>query len=443
MSVKNGRTITVSEYGKIYAGEVYDGVLINQKDIQELRSYIDNQNSSGSNESDNFLRSIVNGVQVKNYVGVLQTNSGLTIEILPKIYRQSKKTNDGKSKETTDEEAVRKLFLKMLKTVRVIKGKTFKLTNLNTNRNDILEVFISMFLEELSKVIKYGLKSNYVSVKSNERFLKGKLLMTQHIRKNSINKSHFYNEFDEYLIDVPENQLLKTTLEFLLKRSKDNNNLRLIREQLVYFDFVSTTKDVQQSLSKIQLGRNYRYYEQSLNWCEIFLSGKSFTAFRGSNLAFAILFPMEKIFEAYIAHIVKKVLSNCDVSTQDATCWLFDNTEETKRSYKLRPDIVVTNRESELTTIADKKWKILTTKNGPSQADLYQMYAYFTRYVHQGSNVKEVVIIYPYSDEYPEKKFQSTKVNNGEVSARIRIKYIDLLSNDIEEQIKETFKSSC
>ncbi|MBO1307816.1 McrC family protein [Enterococcus sp. 669A] len=438
MRVKNDRTITVSEYDKICKDDEYSDVTITLEDIRELKSYIDDQNSSDESDSDesrNFLRSIRNGVQVKNFVGVLQTDSGLTIEILPKIY--------GKSKKSTDEEAVRKLFLQMLKTVRVINGKTFKLTNLNTNRNDILEVFISMFLEELSKVIKYGLKSNYVSVQSNERFLKGKLLMTQHIRKNSINKSHFYNEFDEYLIDVPENQLLKTTLEFLLKRSKDNNNLRLIREQLVYFDFVSTTKDIQQSISKIQLGRNYRYYEQSLNWCEIFLSGKSFTSFRGSNLAFAILFPMEKIFEAYIAHIVKKVLSDCDVSTQDTTCWLFDTTEEAKRSYQLRPDIVVKN--SKWTTIADTKWKILDHK-GPSQADLYQMYAYFTRYEHQGSNVKEVVIIYPYSDEYPEKKFQSTKVRNSEVSAeiiaRIRIKYIDLLSNDIEEQIKETFKSS-
>lgn len=273
------RTISIREFGRIYP----DSKHIFKRDIEELRAYIDEQNSkdfTGQSDIEEFLKPIKNGVQANNYVGVLQTKSGLTIEILPKIA--------GRTEEATDTR-VRQLFLEMLKAVRSINGKTFKLTNLNAKKNNLLEVFISMFLNESDMIIKRGLKSSYVTVQSNEKFLKGKLLMTQQLRKNIVNQSYFFNEYDEFMTNSAENQLIKTTLEYLLKNSRDNNNLRIIREQLVYFEFVDLTNSPEQTFQKVSIGRNYTYYEQTLDWCRIFLSRKSFTSFKGSSLAFAIL----------------------------------------------------------------------------------------------------------------------------------------------------------
>ena len=359
---------------------------------------------------------------------MLQTKSGLTIEILPKIA--------GRTEEATDSR-IRQLFLEMLKTVRSINGKTFKLTNLNAKKNNLLEVFISMFLTESDMIIKRGLKSSYVTVQSNEKFLKGKLLMTQHLRKNSVNQSYFYNEYDEFLTNSAENQLVKTTLEYLLQNSRDNNNLRIIREQLVYFEFVDLTNAPEQTFQKVSIGRNYKYYAQTLDWCRIFLSRKSFTSFRGSSLAFAILFPMEEIFEAYIAHKLKKSLPDANVSAQDKKYSLFDRTNETKAGYRLRPDLVV-RYENDQTTIADTKWKVLDS-SGPSQADLYQMYAYYTRYRHKSENVDKVVLIYPYSTSYSENEFRSTQSSSEELGAKIQVRFVDLLSGDLDEQLVSLF----
>ncbi|MCO4566509.1 hypothetical protein Si084_01709 [Streptococcus infantarius subsp. infantarius] len=225
------RTISIREFGRIYP----DGKHIFKRDIEELRAYIDEQNFkdfTGQSDIEEFLKPIKNGVQANNYVGVLQTKSGLTIEILPKIA--------GRTEEATDTR-VRQLFLEMLKAVRSINGKTFRLTNLNAKKNNLLEVFISKFLNESDMIIKRGLKSSYVTVQSNEKFLKGKLLMTQQLRRNIVNQSYFFNEYDEFMTNSAENQLIKTTLEYLLKNSRDNNNLRIIREQLVYFEFVDLT----------------------------------------------------------------------------------------------------------------------------------------------------------------------------------------------------------
>ena len=228
MSNREKRLITVREFQPIFAEQYIDGVYISKKDIQELRNYIDEQNSkklAGHTGINEFLKPIKNGVQVNNYVGIIQTNSDLTIEILPKIY--------GKNWKATDAHIIRELFLRMIRTIKRVDGKTFNMANLNSRKSNLLELFISMFLAESDQIIKRGLKSTYIAVQSNEKFLKGKLLMMQQLRKNSINQSNFYNEFDEFLINSPENQLIKTTLEFLLSQSRDNTNLRLIREQLL------------------------------------------------------------------------------------------------------------------------------------------------------------------------------------------------------------------
>ena len=417
------RTISIREFGRIYP----DGKHIFKRDIEELRAYIDEQNSkdfTGQSDIEEFLKPIKNGVQANNYVGVLQTKSGLTIEILPKIA--------GRTEEATDTR-VRQLFLEMLKAVRSINGKNFRLTNLNTKKNNLLEVFISKFLNESDMIIKRGLKSSYVTVQSNEKFLKGKLLMTQQLRRNIVNQSYFFNEYDEFMTNSAENQLIKTTLEYLLKNSRDNNNLRIIREQLVYFEFVDLTNSPEQTFQKVSIGRNYTYYEQTLNWCRIFLSRKSFTSFKGSSLAFAVLFPMEEIFEAYIAYMMKKSIPDANVSAQDKKYSLFDRTNETKAGYRLRPDLVV-RFEDNRTIIADTKWKVLDS-TGPSQTDLYQMYAYYTRYRHKSENVDKVVLIYPYSSSYSENEFRSTQFSSEELGAKIQVRFVDLLSGDIGKQL--------
>ncbi|MCO4473261.1 McrC family protein [Streptococcus infantarius] len=417
------RTISIREFGRIYP----DGKHIFKRDIEELRAYIDEQNSkdfTGQSDIEEFLKPIKNGVQANNYVGVLQTKSGLTIEILPKIA--------GRTEEATDTR-VRQLFLEMLKAVRSINGKNFRLTNLNTKKNNLLEVFISKFLNESDMIIKRGLKSSYVTVQSNEKFLKGKLLMTQQLRRNIVNQSYFFNEYDEFMTNSAENQLIKTTLEYLLKNSRDNNNLRIIREQLVYFEFVDLTNSPEQTFQKVSIGRNYTYYEQTLNWCRIFLSRKSFTSFKGSSLAFAVLFPMEEIFEAYIAYMMKKSIPDANVSAQDKKYSLFDRTNETKAVYRLRPDLVV-RFEDNRTIIADTKWKVLDS-TGPSQTDLYQMYAYYTRYRHKSENVDKVVLIYPYSSSYSENEFRSTQFSSEELGAKIQVRFVDLLSGDIGKQL--------
>ena len=152
-------------------------------------------------------------------------------------------------------------------------------------------------------------------------------------------------------------------------------------------------------------------------------------------MAFALLFPMDKIFEAYVSDLVRKTLSDYNVSLQDRKIWLFDEHEKQSSSYRLRPDIVI--RSDESTVIADTKWKVLKA-DGPTQADLYQMYAYHTRYSHKGEKVQKVVLLYPYSKEFLQTEFHSLTDIPDTNGVQVAVRHLDLYG-DVEGQIRDLF----
>ena len=76
----------------------------------------------------------------------------------------------------------------MLKTLKSHPFKNINIANLKSINLPLLEIFISMFLDEVSKLIKIGIKSDYVELEDNLKFLKGKLKISEQIRKNIVHR---------------------------------------------------------------------------------------------------------------------------------------------------------------------------------------------------------------------------------------------------------------
>jgi len=300
-------------------------------------------------------------LQAQKFVGLIQMKDGTTIEILPKIKNLGNDT-------------LKQILLKMLKTLKNSPFKTFNTANLQNSKMPLLEIFISMFLDEMDKLIKRGIKSDYISKEENLKFLKGKLKLNEQIKKNFIHKERFFVEYDEFLSDRIENRLIKTTLKFLYKLSKLNKNQQRIREFMFVFDEVGVSHNIKNDFKKVNLNRQMKDYEKVLLWSEIFLMGNSFTSYKGDNVAFALLFDMNLLFESYVGNYLKKC-NGFEVSLQDRGKYLV----ETPQKFALKPDIVIKNKK----IIADTKWKILSeekSNNGINQADMYQLYVYGKKY---------------------------------------------------------------
>lgn len=339
--------ITLTEFERIYQHDIC------KKDFGDIENFI----LKNSDENAPFLR-IASGVggkfiQARNYVGVLQTKSGLTIEILPKIADKN------------DAERSKAVFIKMLRTLKNFPFKISNLASLKTQNLPLLEIFISMFLCELEALVKKGIKSDYVALEENLNFLKGKLNINEQIKRNSIHKERFYVGYSEFLSDIKINRIIKTTLKFLYKKSNSSKNQQKIRELLFIFDEVSECEDYKNFFAKLVINRQVRHYEQTLLWCKIFLLGNSFTPHKGDDLAFALLFDMNALFESYVGNFIKKKFSGTILQHSEK------HLVEEPKSFKLRPDIFLKGK-----FIADTKWKIISSKDDISQADLYQLYAY-------------------------------------------------------------------
>ena len=346
---QNQRIIT--EFERIYQHD------IDKKDFGDIENFI----LKNSDENAPFLR-IASGVggkfiQARNYVGVLQTKSGLTIEILPKIADKN------------DAERSKAVFIKMLRTLKNFPFKSSNLASLKTQNLPLLEIFISMFLCELEALVKKGIKSDYVALEENLNFLKGKLNINEQIKRNSIHKERFYVRYSEFLSDININRIIKTTLKFLYKKSNSSKNQQKIRELLFIFDEVLECEDYKNFFAKLVINRQVKHYEQTLLWCKIFLFNNSFTPHKGDDLGFALLFDMNALFESYVGNFIKKSFPGTILQHSEK------HLIEDPKSFRLRPDIFLEGK-----FIADTKWKIIKLKDDILQADLYQLYAYGKKY---------------------------------------------------------------
>ena len=358
-----------------------------------------------------YKRNIGNIVSIKNYVGLIQMKNGYQIQILPKISFTN--SDDSENRNT------KKIFLNMLRSMRDFPSKVFNNSNIQVDRMNIYEIFINMYLQEIRRLIKIGLKSDYIFKEDNLNYYKGKLLTSQHFKINLVHKERFYVAYDEFNPNRVENKLIKATLLKLQKLTTSAENSKKIRQLLVFFEMIDASMNYIADFSKVRINRSNKDYETIMQWSKVFLLNKSFTTFSGSNNSRALLFPMEKVYESYVAKYLKKILEKdgWDVSSQDRGYYLFI---EPRLQFALIPDIIC--KHGKRTIIMDTKWKKLINNErinyGISQSDMYQMYAYSKKY-----KTSEIWLLYPLNDEM--KEHSEISFNSGD-GTTVNIYFVDL-----------------
>lgn len=384
VEIKEYDTITCNKE----ASKQFGYQFLEKRDFEQLEQLILTFNESEeANDAIEFLslslkRNVGKVIRAKNYVGVLQVNERVQLEILPKIH--------GGTLEDT-----RKTFLKMLKTLKDFPSKSFNETNLNTAKLPIFEIFICLFIRDVQHLVKRGLKSAYYEVEDNLNVFKGKMNFSKQIKHNTVHKERFYVQYDEFGLNRPENRLIKTTLEYLVKQSTSSENVKELRKLLAHFEMIPSSLAIEKDFTQVNIDRNSKDYEGVLKWSKIFLKKQSFTTFSGEMAAQSLLFPMDKVFESYVGKTLSKMLSGTawSVALQERKYHLFEG------QFALRPDIVLRNEGTDRVIVLDTKWKVLINnprKNyGISQADMYQIYAYAKKY-----QTDEIILIYPKVDTF-------------------------------------------
>lgn len=336
-------------------------------------------------------RSGIKLLQVQNYAGILSTPHGFQLEILPKV---------GKNLTAS---SARETFITMLSHLPGFRHIQTQQATLQAQRMSLLEIFISQFLLSVSQLLKQGLRSDYVSEQGNLPFMKGKLMLSAQLRHNALNRHKFYVDYDDYMPDCAANRLLHSALDKLLSLRLSSENQRWLYELRFAFDGVPLSREIESDINRLRLERGMAHYNEPIAWAQLILRGMSPNALQGNTKAISLLFPMEAVFESFVAQTLADELPpHLKIKSQAATYSLVKHGPN--HCFKLRPDLLIQSRHPVQTKLVmDTKWKLVNnsqqTKSlyGLAQADFYQMFAYGQKYLNGAG---EMYLIYPAHDDF-------------------------------------------
>lgn len=392
-------TVAIREYGLL--GRI--GARLNQINRIDVAYISDTawdwllREACGDSENVRLVRPIKRDgllyLQVLNYVGVVRTPCGSTIEILPKT---TTGVNDG------DLSKERSILLKMLNRVASLNLKELELADLQLAKRPLPEILIYLFLVQVKDLVKRGVRSDYVSVKEEAPYLRGRLRIASQLRQRAGRDHVFSIEYDDFIPDRSENRLIHSSLKKSLTWIASVSNRKLARELIFAFEDIPLSRNHSGDFLKWQSDRNMLLYRGLKPWCQLILGQQTPFTVSGGHFGQSFLFPMNELFEKYVASVLRQQLQQgLQLKEQAASKHLVQKHNDQKL-FQLRPDILILDGDTPK-TLLDCKWKILEQnesqdtsiykeKYGIQQSDMYQLYAYGKKYLN-GSGC--LYLVYP------------------------------------------------
>ena len=427
-------------------GSSIDVISVDKKAWDYLENY-----AYSSDKDDRFIRPInyrgKKALQVVNFVGVITIPDDIHLEILPKTSEVSQNLVK-----------TRQLLVRMLVVVNELPFIQSTKAGVEIFEKPLPDVLITLFLKQLADVVRKGIRKDYERIEAEERFLKGRLLVSQQISQPVSRRHLFRIAYDVFSENRAENRLIHSALIQVAKWSKSEANQKTARELRFAFNEIPTSTDYKTDFSLWRNSRDMISYKPLLYWVKLILNQQSPFSVKGDSKGISFLFPMETLFEKYVAKILeKKALkdySSYRVEKQVKNKYLARIPANGNWVFQLKPDLAIFERNSSIETpicILDTKWKLIDqnakydngnedNKVGISQSDMYQMFAYGHKYLKEGKG--KMVLIYPEWDKFKtDKRFDlgndleldvfPFNLDNADNSANALLKKLEQKNNDL------------
>ena len=262
-----------------------------------------------------------------------------------------------------------------------------------------LRALLTNILVYLTKrQIRRGLRGNYVERSEELQGVRGRIDFAQTLRGMSIYRGRLHCEYEEFTLNVPRNQIVRSTLNDSLNQGFTSveegraKHPRLVADvesllrMLYEIDRVRVTRRLIASELR-QLGRNEREYKLMLKICEMLQGPSMPKSDEASDLEFVDWLNKEedknRIFELFVANFCKLHLRGWDVSAQERRHWVkrHERTDTGVRLPTMYPDVVLSHKGSGAVVIIDTKWygSVLSDRYGRPTVNrdhVFQMYAY-------------------------------------------------------------------
>ncbi len=319
-------------------------------------------------------------------VGVLSAED-CSLEILPKI-------------EGINEGGVRARLVHMLNVAFGLDIDSSGISSLGWQRNDLLEILILLFAQKLRNAVRQGMPRRYVAHEEDLPMLRGRLNVIRQFTRYAAAPEQLACRYDELSPDIALNQIMKAAITKLSHMARSIESQRLLRE--LQFEYAEITEIPPLALrwGEIILDRTNHRWRELLELAKLLLGEHFQNTISGEQSGFSLLFPMNVLFETYIARMIDRAVRPSGLKTifQGGRRYCLHDISDGSLRFQTKPDILIhENTMSRL--IVDTKWKTLIPaledpKNGISQADIYQMIAYGKIY-----DCPRLLLLYPHTSK--------------------------------------------
>lgn len=261
--------------------------------------------------------------------------------------------------------------------------------------SDLLESIVKFFVHQVEGLVRRGIYRSYITYDDNHTFLRGRLLMAEHLRRNAVQVQRFYQHIHEYTADVLENRILNFTLWQLSRLDYRRPELRQhLRRTLSAFSEVSFIPIRPEMCDQVIYTRLNSAYRPPISLAHLLLQHLSLEGRPGEVPFIAFLVDMNRVFEKFVAEFLKE-----HFNIQDQKEIKLDNE---KREVG-RPDIILL-RNGQPCLVLDTKYKGFN--GGPDEADRNQMFMYC-----HALNLPQGILIYPHDGPiFYERHFQHVTI---------------------------------
>ena len=289
-------------------------------------------------------------LKLTQWVGIIRLPGGTALEILPKTHERP-----GNRLNSDSLERSRALLLKMLAAT----DERFRVAppaELDTARMPLLEVVLRYALEGIRAAVRRGVPHAYVNVREERAGLRGRLDLPRQVRQPPSRAHLFHVSFDDFLPDRPETRLVRLAVGRIGQLTAVGGTRRLARELGHLMDDVPPSTDVHRDFSAWRLERGHSHFAPLESLCRLVLLELNPLVAGQEATAHALLFDMNKVYEAYVAHLLRAQHPTWTVETQVTDRAL--GQAGPSPAFRLRPDLLVTLPNGQV-IVADTKWKRL------------------------------------------------------------------------------------
>ena len=237
--------------------------------------------------------------------------------------------------------------------------------------DDLFEFIVVIFMRQVEQLIRRGIYRAYVTREEDELFLRGRLLLAEHLQRNAVRVQRFYQRNVEYTADVLENRILKHALWLLSRLDFSRPGLRQqIRRVASAFAEVSPVAIVPTDCDCVIYTRLNAAYRSRINLARLLMQHLSLEGQIGQTQFAAYTFDMSQVFELFVARFLESRFADHSTITVDIKegIWLDEGQKE-----EGIPDIVL-RRDGRPYMVLDTKYKVFEGK--PKGADRNQMLVY-------------------------------------------------------------------